>query len=76
MKNGLNLTKLESRPIQGEPWKYLFYANVSLPEGVSSSVVSGERIRSALSQMKSMNQDSGIIQDVRILGLYTVKEII
>lgn len=76
MKNGLNLTKLESRPIQGEPWKYLFYANVNLPEGVSSSVVSGERIRSALSQMKSMNQDSGIIQDVRILGLYTVKEII
>jgi len=26
--------------------------------------------------MKKMNQDSGIIQDVRILGLYTVKEII
>lgn len=76
MKNGLNLTKLESRPIQGEPWRYRFYANVSLPEGVSTSVVSGERIRTALSEMKKMNQDAGIIQDVRILGVYNVKEIV
>jgi len=75
MKNGLNLTKLESRPIQGEPWRYRFYANVSLPEGVSSSVVSGERIRTALAEMEKISQDNGIVQGVRVLGLYNAKEI-
>ncbi len=76
MKHGLNLTKLESRPIQGEPWRYRFYANVSLPEGVGSSVVSGERIRQALAEMGKIDQDNGVVQGVRILGLYNSKEIL
>ncbi|HKL85973.1 MAG TPA: 3-deoxy-7-phosphoheptulonate synthase [Treponemataceae bacterium] len=70
MKYGLNLTKLESRPIQGEPWKYRFYATVALPSGVGNSVVSAERLRSALAEMEKLSQDNGIVQGVRVLGLY------
>jgi len=45
--NGINLTKIESRPIKGEQWKYMFYLDF---EGHKDDV----NIKFALEELKSM----------------------
>lgn len=54
---GINLSKLESRPIPGKPWRYLFYADVSVPdeEGLFDAV---------MSELKTKTED------FRFLGAY------
>ena len=37
----LNLTKIESRPITGRPWEYMFYADVTLPANADADTVLG-----------------------------------
>lgn len=32
-RHGLNLTRLESRPVPGSPWQYVFYTDYQLPLG-------------------------------------------
>ena len=53
----LNLTKIESRPLQGKPWEYLFYVDV-IGDAKEKSV------RSALAQL------SETARFVKILGTY------
>jgi len=53
----LNMHKLESRPIMGKPWEYMFYVDLELPRG-------GEIVASALEELK------GATENLRVLGLY------
>ncbi len=60
-KFNCNLTRLESRPIEGQPWQYRFYADADL-SGVSDGVYSYvEKITSAIRESA---------EDVRLLGVY------
>ena len=54
---GLNMKKLESRPILGKPWQYLFYIDVDLPSdpGVLA---------------KCMAELKPVTEDLRVLGTY------
>lgn len=54
---GLNMKKLESRPIMGKPWEYMFYLDVEIPE---------ERARfdEAVAALKE------VAEDLRVLGIY------
>ena len=52
---GLNLTKIESRPIPGRPWEYLFYLDV---------VDSGQGIEPALEELRAFTFG------IRVLGTY------
>ncbi|MDA3851358.1 MAG: 3-deoxy-7-phosphoheptulonate synthase [Spirochaetaceae bacterium] len=56
-KYDLNLTKLESRPIAGKPWSYMFYTDINLPAQT-------EKFHQALEAMKD------VVSDLRVLGLY------
>ncbi|MDR2470872.1 MAG: ACT domain-containing protein, partial [Treponema sp.] len=56
-RRGINLSKLESRPIQGKPWEYQFYADVSIPE--EEGIFAG-----ALEELKKH------AEDLHILGAY------
>ena len=49
-ERGINLSKLESRPIQGKPWEYLFYIDVTIPE---TATVFGE----AIMELKKRTKD-------------------
>jgi prephenate dehydratase len=55
-RNGVNLLKIESRPIHGRPWEYQFFLDVE------ADTVS--RLEEALSELRAA------AHEVRVLGLY------
>ena len=70
-KYNLNLSRLESRPIEGEPWRYWFYADADIsalgeqiPELENSEKGIRAYIEKAVEELKTM------ADDVRILGIY------
>jgi 3-deoxy-7-phosphoheptulonate synthase len=56
-RRGLNMKKLESRPILGKPWQYQFYIDVDLPEDPAVFV-------SARGELEAVSED------LRVLGTY------
>ncbi len=58
-ERGLNMKKLESRPILGKPWQYMFYVDVELSEQAAEFQAAFEEIK----------RDA---EDVRLLGMYRV----
>ncbi|HYJ34173.1 MAG TPA: prephenate dehydratase [Candidatus Binatia bacterium] len=54
---GVNLTRIESRPVLGSPWQYRFYLDL---EGHAAS----EPVRAALEELKP------VTTEVRVLGTY------
>jgi 3-deoxy-7-phosphoheptulonate synthase len=56
-ERGLNMKKLESRPIQGKPWQYMFFVAVDIPKE-----------EDALDRgLRALKEGAG---DVRLLGRY------
>jgi 3-deoxy-7-phosphoheptulonate synthase len=56
-EQGVNLSKLESRPILGKPWRYLFYVDAKMPEQ--------EGVFEAAMDALALNTE-----DFRLLGAY------
>jgi prephenate dehydratase len=51
---GTNLTKIESRPVQGKPWEYIFYVDCQL-----KSMDEGDRALAALQPHCAMVKELG-----------------
>ena len=62
----LNLTRLESRPIAGEPWKYWFYmdAELSGPGGKPSDMPASSIVAGLMGKLNEATEY------VRLLGIY------
>ncbi len=58
-ERSLNLQKLESRPIPGKPWNYMFYLDIQIPEDK-------EKFAEGMSALAAVSED------LRTLGLYRV----
>ncbi len=56
-ENSLNLVKLESRPIHGKPWQYLFYADLEAD-------VSSQEFESMLAELETRTDF------LKVLGIY------
>jgi prephenate dehydratase len=57
---GTNLTKIESRPVHGKPWEYIFYVDCQI-----QSAEEGSRVLTALAPHCAMVKELGSYQEAR-----------
>lgn len=63
---GMNLTRLESRPVMGEPWRYRFYADAEVnPHGTDDRMSPQRFAEETLDALKSSSSE-----EARLLGVY------
>jgi prephenate dehydratase len=55
--HGVNMTKLESRPIHGRPWDYMFYVDARLPQEAGA-------FEATLAEL------GAVAKELRLLGVY------
>jgi 3-deoxy-7-phosphoheptulonate synthase len=55
----LNMKKLESRPIPGKPWEYMFYIDVEIPQEITV-------FKGVLDKLKTYTEN------LRLLGMYKI----
>lgn len=69
-KYKLNMSKLESRPIAGEPWRYWFYVDADLTN--LSEVLGIEYNEKEIKEYvyKAVEELKSVATDVRVLGIY------
>jgi prephenate dehydratase len=60
---GTNLTKIESRPVHGKPWEYIFYVDCQV-----SSSAEGTRALEALKAHCAMVKELGRYKEARLEG--------
>jgi len=58
---GINLTKIESRPVHGKPWEYIFYVDCQI-----HSSEEGSRAREALAPHCAMVKELGCYPEARL----------
>jgi prephenate dehydratase len=59
---GTNLTKIESRPVQGRPWDYIFYVDYQIRTASSADGVFAE-LRSSCSMVKELGRYRSAVID-------------
>ena len=63
-RHNMNMTRLESRPIPGQPWRYMFYVDLLLSETEKE-----KDMKEAVDALKA------IAEDVRLLGIYNERSV-
>ena len=61
---GTNLTKIESRPVQGKPWEYIFYVDCQIA-GSAAGSAEGSRALDALREHCGMVKELGRYREAR-----------
>jgi prephenate dehydratase len=71
-KNELNMTRLESRPVHGEPWRHSFYADIDVS---AENAESEQGARAAKKIVDGVIRDlKGKTESIRLLGLYRERD--